>query len=127
MGATANVEEVRNLAIKYMVVRNFKSSELNLKELNAKWEKIVRCIAKAQRENKQDAISMFDKLAKNIGRIFPAAIDKTQLVLISAASKFLWFSGVHQVRIYDQRAVRALYKTQIKSNRFLSGVIFNRN
>ena len=108
MGATTTVEEVRNLAIKYMVVRNFKISDLNLKELNAKWEKVVKCVAKAQNENKQDTTSMVNKLAEDIGGIFPTAIGKTQPVLISAASKFLWFSGVHQVRIYDKRAVNAL-------------------
>ncbi len=96
----------RRLAIKYMVARNFHIK--NLKErkdlLENFWNDIAAVVCDA--ESYQDFSKKEDVnlLAKSLGKY----TKSTEANLISAATKFLWFKGHHNVRIYDKRAVKAL-------------------
>ena len=102
------VGDIRRLATKYMVARNFKSSALAADELARRWRAITRHVEAVRDGMYSTQDQRVNDLALRLGQVFPAAKGKSSPVLLSAASKFLWFAGLRDVRIYDKRAVSAL-------------------
>lgn len=102
-------EALRKLAAKYMVSRGFsmkdaKGRTISEQEQALRWDQAAGFVRKARGLAKGDAAVVL-KLATQLGQIDTRAFDLT-----SAATKFLWFAGRHDVRILDVRAVNALRK-----------------
>ncbi|MGY6122034.1 hypothetical protein ACW9YQ_17010 (plasmid) [Paraburkholderia strydomiana] len=106
--AGTGIERIKKLAAKYMVARNFSSRGLDDAKALRCWERVVACVADAAAQTNEPVAQIVDELADNLGKIFPDARGRSAPTLLSAASKFLWFSGRLDVRIYDKRAVNAL-------------------
>ncbi|WP_197378054.1 hypothetical protein [Ralstonia pseudosolanacearum] len=111
-GGQVAVRDLKSLAVKYMVARNFKSAKLAEAEVDLRWKGVARHIAATKRRTDAAIEDCIQDLAGKLGQAFPTAIGKASPTLLSAASKFLWFSGLHDVRIYDKRAVKALNALQ---------------
>lgn len=101
------------LAGRYMVARGFKKDE---KAPTARWQS-----AAAELENSLNSVNVtaaeIHDLADRLGCVAPVR-EETTSILLSAATKFLWFAGRHNVRILDKRAVVAL--TQLEGSSGLS-------
>jgi hypothetical protein len=109
---------IRSLAIDYQVVRNFpikKIEEAHGKaEVEQRWRKVAQEVKKF-RLDPEDHRGSIHELADRLGSIFHTdGHGKAKPTLISAATKFLWFSGRFEVQIYDKRAVDALNPMQKK-------------
>jgi hypothetical protein len=103
----------RDLATKYNVVRNFSTKEARKagpEHVERLWKKVAETVRQVELDEEASPSKEVHKLARKLGRIFPLAKDDatSQPVLLSAATKFLWFSGHTNIRIYDKRAVVAL-------------------
>jgi predicted GNAT superfamily acetyltransferase len=103
----------RELATKYNVVRNFSTKEARKdgpKQVERLWGKVADTVSKVELDEEASPSKEVHRLARKLGGIFPLAEDdaKSQPVLLSAATKFLWFRGHTNIRIYDKRAVVAL-------------------
>lgn len=92
------------LAAKYMVARGFKKDAKKPKS-TARWVKAA-ALLEAAATSTQPVHEAVRALATSLGRVAPAR--DTESTLLSAATKFLWFAGRHEVRILDARAVNAL-------------------
>lgn len=101
-------ERVKKLADKYMVARNFVSRDLDKTDSGRYWDEVVKCVSDVANAATIPLAEAVDGLARQLGKIFPDSRSRSAPALLSAASKFLWFSGRHDVRIYDKRAVEAL-------------------
>jgi hypothetical protein len=106
--AETPVERIKKLAAKYMVARNFASRGLPDANALRCWERVVACVTDAAARTNPPVAQIVDELADNLGNIFPDSRSRTAPTLLSAASKFLWFGGRLDVKIYDKRAVNAL-------------------
>jgi hypothetical protein len=105
--------EFRKLATRYNVVRNFSTKEARKhgpKQVERLWRKVADSVCKVELNDEASPSEEVHLLAQKLGGIFPLADDatKSQPVLLSAATKFLWFRGHTNIRIYDKRAVVAL-------------------
>ncbi|MBB3117607.1 hypothetical protein [Pseudoduganella violacea] len=102
----------RELATKYNVVRNFSTKEAKKagpRQVELLWRKVANAVRKVELTSTDSPADEVHRLAKKLGKIFPLADDAgAQPILLSAATKFLWFRGHTSVRIYDKRAVAAL-------------------
>lgn len=98
--AVADEKVVHKLASKYMVARCFKKIEGLWPKVAAELDDVLA--------KPLTPIAMVDQLAARLGKVSPITANPGDLH--SAASKFLWFSGERNVRIYDRRAVSALAK-----------------
>ena len=111
VGATAGVR-LQKLGAKYQVARNFAMSsvakEKREKQARILWEKVARYVEDAAAESKSKAVETVTVLANDLGKVFPGKAGSVDPTLLSAATKFLWFSGRHDIRIYDRRAIAAL-------------------
>ncbi|OXI94938.1 MULTISPECIES: hypothetical protein [Burkholderia] len=105
-------QDLKELAVKYMVARNFNSATLSESEIAHRWNVVARHVAAAKRNANSAIDDRIHDLADKLGQVFPASDGKAPPTLLSAASKFLWFSGLYDVRIYDKRAVNALQLLQ---------------
>lgn len=101
-------QRVKKLADKYMVARNFVDGELDDAVAQQHWQDVVECVSEAVADTSGKTDVVVDRLACRLGGIFPDSRARAAPALLSAASKFLWFGGRHDVRIYDKRAVNAL-------------------
>jgi len=95
-----------DLAAKYMVARGFKTEKDNPLSNSQRWVKAAKHLTDAAHSAKQTEVKVSD-LASDLGKIAPVKV-KAGTNLLSAATKFLWFAGDHEVRILDKRAVDAL-------------------
>lgn len=91
---------VQEIAANYMVARGFKKNDANI------WGRVANKLEEFIASNDQD----IEKLATDLGGISPRQGGANPPRLISAATKFLWFAGRHEIKIYDKRAVSALHK-----------------
>ena len=102
----------RELATKYNVVRNFSTKEARKagpQQVDLLWRKVANAVRKVELTPTDSPTDEVNRLAKKLGKIFPLADDAgSQPILLSAATKFLWFHGHTSVRIYDKRAVASL-------------------
>lgn len=96
----------RRLAIAYVVVRNFHIADIKKnKELQEKfWNNVATKVCNSTLFEDSPTKEDVNFLAKSLGQYTKSSSSN----LISAATKFLWFSGYHNIRIYDKRAVKAL-------------------
>ncbi|MGF6858206.1 hypothetical protein [Paraburkholderia sp. CI3] len=103
---------IQLLSAKYMVARNFVLPDLPPNdadvEIERLWDEVALAVTDAAADNACDASSVVVRLANGLGAIFPDTRDRAAPNLLSAATKFLWFSGRHDIRIYDKRAIIAL-------------------
>lgn len=105
------------LATKYQVVRSFPVKAIRTAEGEAgvakRWQTVAASVIRVKIDDGNETTSA-DKvhaLARRLGQIFSAEEKSEENpVLISAATKFLWFAGNTSIRIYDKRAVDALNK-----------------
>lgn len=95
-----NQDTVRSIAANYMVARGFKKNNANI------WGRVANKLEEFIASNDRD----IEKLATDLGGISPTTGRANPSRLISAATKFLWFAGRHEIKIYDKRAVNALHK-----------------
>ncbi|WAT83279.1 hypothetical protein [Delftia acidovorans] len=95
-----------NLAAKYMVARGFKTKKDNPLSNSQRWVTAAAHLTAAAQSAEQTEVKV-RALAIELGKVAPVK-SKTGTNLLSAATKFLWFSGEHEVRILDKRAVDAL-------------------
>ena len=96
------------LAVKYRVARGISARDDDGEKLekaarNERWAEIVEIVCEHV-EMRDDDCDVVTHLVQALRHY--AAIDGSQLT--SAATKFLWFAGRHTIRIYDDRALRAL-------------------
>ncbi len=99
-------EALLEVATEYRVARVFGG-----KELVGTREDATAAFAKTTRDFMAAAGSLNEKVwvfAKSIGASFPKKGGKKPTQL-SAATKILWFSGQHDVRIFDDFAYKALF------------------
>lgn len=107
---------IRDLAIKYQVIRTFEINKIRenfgKEEVEKRWQKVAHAVQAVDLEGQNHEKAVHD-LANILGGIFQAdAESKTGDSLISAATKFLWFQKHTEIRIYDKRAVVALNQFQ---------------
>lgn len=111
LGTTAGAR-LQNLAAKYQVARSFAlpgaTKEERAEQAPILWGKVATYVRNAATETKNNAIATVAVLADDLGRVFPGKKRGADPTLLSAATKFLWFSGRHDIRIYDRRAIGAL-------------------
>lgn len=94
------------LAAKYMVARGFKTEENDPPQSDTRWVKAAEHLTAAV-QSTECAGDKVCALAHELGEVAP--VNKNiKAYLLSAATKFLWFAGEHEVRILDRRAVNAL-------------------
>ncbi|WP_143296806.1 hypothetical protein [Burkholderia pseudomallei] len=113
----------RALAIAYSVIRGFGSGDGSKAERErravANFRDVARLVGAVQSLSDDKLAGEVWALAISIGKLFPrrsrkgiragTEIETSQL---SAATKFLWFAGHHNVRIFDTQAYAALYGKQ---------------
>ncbi|MGF6348167.1 hypothetical protein [Variovorax sp. W2I14] len=105
----AKAKEMHDAACKYRVARHFPKAEQghsieNEEKFKQFWNRII---AICRQNQKAKITERIDLVAQDLGR--HATPNKTNSSeLRSAASKFLWLMGDHEVRIYDTQAVGAL-------------------
>ncbi|MDR5770150.1 MULTISPECIES: hypothetical protein [unclassified Caballeronia] len=111
LGATVG-ERLQKLGAKYQVARNFALPGVTKSERAEQapifWTKVAACVEKAAAEEESKAVETVANLASDLGKVFPGKKRGGDPTLLSAATKFLWFSGRHDIRIYDRRAIAAL-------------------
>lgn len=95
-----------DLAAKYMVARGFKTELDNPLSRSQRWVTAAAHLGAAVQSAEQAAVKV-PTLAIELGKVAPVK-SATGSNLLSAATKFLWFAGEHEVRILDKRAVDAL-------------------
>jgi len=95
-----------DLAAKYMVARGFKTEKGNPLSNSQRWVRAAEHLAAAAQSAGKTEVKVH-ALAIELGKVAPVK-SKTGTNLLSAATKFLWFAGEHEVRILDKRAVDAL-------------------
>ncbi|MCQ9616415.1 hypothetical protein L1889_06600 [Paenalcaligenes niemegkensis] len=93
------------LAAKYMVARGFKTERGDPLSSSQRWGTAAVHLTAAVQSPEQAEVKV-DTLAIELGKIAP--VKRVPSKLLSAATKFLWFAGEHDVRILDKRAVDAL-------------------
>lgn len=106
------------LAAKYQVARNFPVKAISKnhgeEDVTKRWHQAAQAVQDVQFSERDHARIVHD-LANELGTIFYfAGGNKAKATLISAATKFLWFKGHTDIRIYDKRAVQALNPMQKK-------------
>jgi hypothetical protein len=94
-----------DLATKYMVARGFRIEKSNPSSRDLRWVTAAGHLTTAVQSAKQTEVKVHT-LAIDLGKVAPAKSIPSNL--LSAATKFLWFAGEHDVRILDKRAVKAL-------------------
>ncbi|WP_176316816.1 hypothetical protein [Burkholderia vietnamiensis] len=113
----------RALAIAYSVIRGFGGGDGSKTERErraaVKFRDVARLVDAVPPLSDGSLAREAWTLAISIGKLFPrqsrkgpragTEIETTQL---SAATKFLWFAGHHNVRIFDTQAYAALYGMQ---------------
>lgn len=100
-------EVLGKLAAKYMVARGFKKKgEGETPLVDERWKLAAASLATAARCAEVHADDIH-RLAEQLGRVSPRK-GTSETLQLSAATKFLWFCGKHEVRILDARAVDAL-------------------
>jgi hypothetical protein len=93
-----------------MVARNFKTRGMTTAAQIARhWKTVAKAVCELEQDN-SSAHAQVHGLANRLGGILPPTSwkGKAQPLLLSAASKFLWFRGHTSIRIYDKRAKDAL-------------------
>jgi hypothetical protein len=106
-------KHIREISSVYQVARTFHAKDATEVTREALWKKVTSAVVKFRDSKNIPAVASVESLAKTMGNIF------NRPPLISAASKFLWFSGHFDVRIYDSRAVRTLipkYGSELNGN-----------
>jgi len=104
-----NGEAMHRLAIKYKVVRGISSKDeeenpLTKQAKQKQWQSIADLVSKHAKMKSADPL-VVGKLAHILSCNYGS---KENQLLISAATKFLWFAGRHSIKIYDSRALGAL-------------------
>ncbi|AWG34036.1 hypothetical protein [Alcaligenes aquatilis] len=94
-----------DLAAKYMVARGFKTEKNNPLSNSQRWVTAAARL-RAAVQSVEHVEAKVHTLAIELGKVAP--VKSTSGYLLSAATKFLWFAGEHEVRILDKRAVDAL-------------------
>lgn len=111
-------ENFRRLAAKYMVARNFSTTNIKKSGRSEKtaqlWSQVATAVCSVDINDRTLDHKMVHDLANKLGEIFPpkSGGKSVQPTLLSAATKFLWFRGHTSIRIYDKRAVEALNQLQ---------------
>lgn len=111
-------EPFRKLAAKYMVARNFSTTNIKGNGRSEKiaqlWSQVATVVCSVEINDRMSEHKMVHDLANKLGGIFPPKSGSkiVQPTLLSAATKFLWFRGHTSIRIYDKRAVEALNQLQ---------------
>ncbi|WP_156407734.1 hypothetical protein [Achromobacter sp. Root83] len=95
-----------DLAAKYMVARGFKTEKDNPHSSSQRWVTAAAHLTAAAQSAEHAEVKVHT-LAIELGKVAPVK-SITGTNLLSAATKFLWFAGEHEVRILDKRAVDAL-------------------
>lgn len=95
-----------DLAAKYMVARGFKIEKGKPLLSSQRWVTAAAHLTAVAQSAKPAEVKVHT-LAIELGKVAPAQ-NTTGTYLLSAATKFLWFAGEHNVRILDKRAVDAL-------------------
>lgn len=100
-----DAKQLGKLAAKYMVARSFKKDGSD-GAVDRRWTTAAAHLKQAWHGTRpiNDEVHA---LAGRLGKVAPKT-GTTEQKLISAATKFLWFAGKHNVRILDKRAVVAL-------------------
>ena len=119
-------ECLRKLSAEYRVARNFTMSRATTNDFEKQaqplskqtddgkklarqlWMRVASLVQCAAEEHENDATKTVAILADSLGKVFPGKDKSAKPTLLSAASKFLWFSGRYDIRIYDSRATLAL-------------------
>lgn len=98
----------KSLAKDYIVARNFYIKDIKEDKdlLENFWNNVATKVCNATMFEDAPTKEDVNFLAKSLGQY----AKSSKANLISAATKFLWFSGYHNIRIYDKRAVNALNK-----------------
>jgi hypothetical protein len=106
--ADAQAEKLRKLAATYVVAWNFKAGGKHMTP--RLWQDVARAVGEVDIDDTKQVAEKVGKLALTLGEIVASYSGgaKSAPVLLSAASKFLWFRGYDAVRIYDKNAVQAL-------------------
>ncbi|WLW59637.1 hypothetical protein RA224_20660 [Achromobacter aegrifaciens] len=103
---------LQDLGAEYGVARNFAlpgmEKDGRKREASILWEEISSLVSDAASESAVKANETVAVLADKLGKVFPGKKSGSPPALLSAATKFLWFSGRYDIRIYDKRAVHAL-------------------
>jgi len=119
LGKTAGAR-LQLLAAKYQGSRNFADPGTTKSEkadrASGLWLKVADCVVSAAAAPRSNVDETVTDLADKLGKIFPGKANGADPTLLSAATKFLWFSGRDDIRIYDRRAIRAL-NSWCKANR----------
>jgi len=95
-----------DLAAKYMVARGFKTEKDNPLSSSQRWVTAAVHLTAAAQSAEQTHVKVH-ALATELGKVAPVK-SMAGTKLLSAATKFLWFAGEHEVRILDKRAVDSL-------------------
>jgi len=102
----------RELATKYVVAWNFSTSSKTSDDdsTHRLWKKVAKAVCEVEIDDPKSIADEVEKLAIKLGKIVAShsAGKRTQPILLSAATKFLWFRGYDAIRIYDKNAVNAL-------------------
>jgi hypothetical protein len=110
----------KTLAVAYSVIRGFGDREGGGAEREervvSKFRDVAQLVHAVPSLNDGDMAGSVWALANSIGELFPRTVQKgprkgTQIktTQLSAATKFLWFAGHDNVRIFDTQAYAALY------------------
>lgn len=121
VGLAESGKAFKRLAIAYSVVRGFGSFSLDevgrAQGMARKYEALAERVHATPTLTDANRVSEIWKLGDYIGQEFPKyhrqGARKGQKIVttqLSAATKFLWFAGRHEVRIFDSQAYAALYK-----------------
>lgn len=102
-----SAEPIGRLAAKYMVARHFKKPEQGQRD--HRWTKVAKHLRQTLMGLSDSVVTPTEihALAARLGKVAPTR-EGTEMTLLSAATKFLWFAGQHNVRILDKRAVASL-------------------
>jgi len=102
-----SAEPIGRLAAKYMVARHFKKPERGQRD--HRWTEVSKHLRQTLIDLSDSVVTSTEiqTLAARLGKVAPTR-EGTKMSLLSAATKFLWFAGQHNVRILDKRAVASL-------------------
>jgi hypothetical protein len=99
--ADTQAEKLRKLAATYVVAWNFKAGGKHM--THRLWQDVARAVGEVDIDNAKQVAEKVGKLALTLGEIVATYSGgaKSAPVLLSAASKFLWFRGYDAVAAWE--------------------------